>query len=170
MRWVRYGLILLVFTVLEVTMPALLRPFGAGPDLLVCFALALALHADTWRVFGPIWGIGIARDVMSLGPFGLWAILIGGGGIVLWSAREILFRHHVLTLILTGGTFTFLLGFAALLRLELAGGTPAFGPALGRLLVAALLTGAVTPVVVKGLLRTHMIAGFVPRRELEPAP
>ena len=170
MRWIRYALVLLVFVVLEVSMPAMLRPFGAGPDLLICFTLALALHADTWRVFGPIWGIGIVRDVMSLGPFGLWAILIGGGGIVLWFARESLFRHHVLTLILTGGAFTFVLGVAALVRLVLAGGTPAMGAALGRLLVAALLTGALTPLVVKGLLRTRMVAGFVPRRELEPAP
>ena len=170
MRWIRYAGILLVLTVLEVEMPALLRPFGAGPDLLVCFALALALHANDWRVFGPIWGIGLARDVMSLGPFGLYAILLGGGGIALWIARESLFRHHVLTLILTGAVFTYLLGLAALVRLLLAGGTPALGGALGRLLVAALLTGVATPLVVKALLRTHLLEGFVPRREMEPAP
>jgi rod shape-determining protein MreD len=169
-RWVRYGAILLVLTVLEVEMPALLRPFGAGPDLLLGFALALALHADDWRVFGPIWGIGLARDVMSLGPFGLHAILIGGGGITLWLARESLFRHHVLTLILTGGLFALALGLVSFVRLELAGGTPALGSALLRLLVAALLTGAATPLVVKTLLRTRLLAGFVPRREMEPAP
>ena len=98
MRWIRFAGILIVLTVLEVEMPAPLRPFGTGPDLLVCFALALALHADDWRVFGPLWGIGLARDVMSLGPFGFHAILLGGGGVAVWLARDSLFRHHVITL------------------------------------------------------------------------
>jgi len=166
-RWLRYAGVLFAFTVLEAEMPALLRPFGAAPDLLVCLALALALHADDWKVFGPLWGVGIARDVVSLGPFGLWAILLGGGGLVIWLSREALFRHHVLTLVMTGAAFSLLVGVVGLLRMLLAGGTPALGAAFGRLLVGALLTGAATPVVVKSLLRSRMLAGFVPRREME---
>jgi hypothetical protein len=68
---------------------------------------------------------------------------------------------------MTGAVFSFLVGVVALVRLELAGGSAAVGSALGRLLVGALLTGAATPVVVKLLLRTSLLAGFVPRREME---
>jgi hypothetical protein len=105
--------------------------------------------------------------VLSLGPFGLYAVLIAGLGMVFFVTRETLFRHHALTLVAIGGFVSFALGIAALLRLWLAGTPPATFPALGRLLVAAILTGAVTPLVVKGLLRLGLLRGFVPVREME---
>jgi rod shape-determining protein MreD len=166
MRWLRYAAILFVLTVLELEMPIFLRPFGAGPDLLVCFTLALALHAGSWRVFGLLWGIGLARDVTSLGPMGMYAILLGGGGILLFFLRDAVFKRHVFTLMALGGVFSLSLGIVALTCLKLGGGTPALGASLGRILIGALLTGAVTPLVVRGLLRTRALAGFVPTREM----
>jgi cell shape-determining protein MreD len=166
-RWLRLGAILLVLDVLESEMPAVLRPFGAGPDLLLALVLALALHADSWRVFGVLWGVGLLRDATGLGPFGLHAILLGGGGMILHLLRESLFRHHVLTLAITGAAASLVLGLAALLRLVLAGGTLAAVPALGRILAGALLTGAIAPVLVRGLLRSRALAGFVGEREME---
>ena len=167
MRWLRYGAILFVLTVIELEMPLLLRPFGAAPDLLVCFTLALALHAGSWRVFGLLWGIGLARDITSLGPFGMYAILLGGGGMLLYFLRDAIFKRHLFTLMAVGGAFSFALGLVALACLKLTGGTPALGAALGSILVSALLTGAVTPLIVRGLLRTRAMAGFVPSREME---
>jgi rod shape-determining protein MreD len=167
MRWARYLVILLAFVVVEGAMPRVLRPFGAGPDLLLCLAVGLALHADSWRVFGLLWGVGLVRDLTSLGPFGFYALLVGAAGLGLHLLRETVFRHHVLTLIVVGGLFSLTLGLVALLRLALAGGTLSLGGSLLRLLVGALLTGAVAPVVVKGLLRARALSGFVPPEEME---
>ena len=65
--------------------------------------------------------------------------------------------RHLLTLVV----------LVLLLRLSLAGTPPAVGPALGPILVAAVLTAAVAPLVVRGAIHTRLLAGFVPERELE---
>jgi rod shape-determining protein MreD len=169
MRSVRYLAVLLALVLLEGSLPVVLRPFGAGPDLLLCFALTLALHADSWRVFGWLWGIGLARDLFSLDPFGFHALLFGAGGMAVWLARETIFRHHVLTRIASAGVLSLLVGLVSLLRIVAAGGTPDGFSALGRLLVTALLTAALAPVLAHLLLRSRMLVGLVPVREMGEA-
>ncbi len=161
MRWARYLVAIVLLLLIESALPPVVRPFGAAPDLLLGLALALAVDAKSWRAFGPIWGVGLARDLSSFGPFGLYAFLFGGFGIVIYLLREAIFVEHTLTVMVLGLVIGTGVGLGAWAHLVLSDAAPAIGFVMGRVVLGALLTSVCAGAFVSMMRRTHWLSGFV---------
>ncbi|MCD6405110.1 MAG: rod shape-determining protein MreD [Planctomycetes bacterium] len=75
MRWVWIIVIGLVLLVLEVGAASQLRGLGSGPDLMLLFAVFLSLYGPIEDAPLSGWLLGMAKDSMSAGTFGLYAVL-----------------------------------------------------------------------------------------------
>ncbi len=91
MRWARFAVALLVTLVIQTTV---LR-FVAGPwlDLLLVLALVCALAAprDDARLAALL--VGLAQDMQTEGPLGVFALGLGLSGLVVTGLREQVNRH-----------------------------------------------------------------------------
>ena len=118
---------------------------GARPEALLALACFAALYArDSSQGLTASWIIGLLKDAGSAGPLGLHALLFLAAGWVVLQIRQVLFRESLLTRL----TVAFLAAcwvntIAALAVAVTVGGIPV-GIVLGRTLLSALFTAALT--------------------------
>ncbi len=75
MRWVWIIVIGLGLLALEVGVVPHARGLGSGPDLMLLFAVFLSLYGPIEDAPISGWLLGMAKDSMSAGTFGLYAVL-----------------------------------------------------------------------------------------------
>lgn len=153
--------VLLLGTVLlaaEVTLLDAWSVAGAKAEALLSLACFAALFArDTRQGLAAAWLIGLLKDAGSSCPLGLHALLFLAAGWGVLQVRQILFREYALTQL--GVAFVSACGVnlaVALFTSVTAGGVP-LGTLLGKTLLSALLTAALTPFLLLTLLQARWL-------------
>ncbi len=164
MRFVRVILLLLLFTLVTVRFPPGLVERGLTPLWLFLPALLFGFVSPpgTAALFG--WSCGALFGVFSIEPFGVTAFLYAVAAWFIAHVRGSFFSDHPVTQGLTAFVFSLLVGSFELLRIEISSPALAFWPNFSRLLLMAVLTGAVFPVLWSAERRAGLLAGF---REVE---
>jgi rod shape-determining protein MreD len=144
-RWfwiVLIGFLLLAF---ETGVVSQVRDFAWGPDLLLLFVVFLALYGPVEDAPISGWLLGIAKDALSAGTLGLFAVLFMGLSFLLSRIRADIFleynKSHVVNAALS--TLLVYLGAAVWQWLE---GTTALG-LVGGVLGVSLWNAALAPFV-----------------------
>ena len=118
---------------------------GARPEVLLSLACFAALFArDSSQGLVASWLIGLLKDAGSAGPLGLHALLFLGAGAVVLQIRQILFRESPLTQLAVTFIAACWVNLAAALLVALTVGGIPIGVIVGKTLLSALLTAAVT--------------------------
>ncbi len=152
-------LLVLAFALAVVSLQAAVLRFVGGGAFSLALALPvvvyLGLHAENVEGALGAAGVGWILDVLAGGPRGLLtflSMLLFLGARFASSTVDLRGRGAFAVL---SGVGTFLFGFAALLLTRYVSATEAAPPMrlLGRMLVEALLTGALSPLVLAGMRR-----------------
>jgi rod shape-determining protein MreD len=121
---------------------------GARAEALLPLACLAALFArDSRQGLLASWIIGLLKDVGSAGPLGLHALLFLAAGWVVLQIRQILFRESPLTQIAVAFTVACWVNTVTAVFVSLTVGRIPFGVIVGKTLLSALLTAAVTPML-----------------------
>jgi len=145
MRWLIFAALTLVVLILQTTLVRWLQVGHAAPDLLVVLLIFLALYGDRRNVLLANWFLGLARDLYSDGPLGLYALLFLAVGWFIGSHRDKLFTDHFITHLILGFSATFLCGGVVVTTECLVYGLPEWGKLMGRMAGAAIYTAALSP-------------------------
>jgi rod shape-determining protein MreD len=130
----------------EVTLLETCSLKGARAEALLALACYAALFArDSAQGLLAAWVIGLVKDAASAGPFGLHALLFLGAGWVVLQVRQILFRESPVTQLVVAFVATCWVNAAAALFVSATVGGIPFGIIVGKTLLSALLTAALTP-------------------------
>lgn len=118
---------------------------GARPEALLSLACFAALFArDSSQGLLASWLIGLLKDTGSAGPLGLHALLFLGAGAVVLQIRQILFRESPLTQLAVTFIAACWVNLAASIVVALSVGGIPLGVIVGKTLLSALLTAALT--------------------------
>ena len=118
---------------------------GARPEALLSLACFAALFArDSSQGFVASWLIGLLKDLGSAGPLGLHALLFLGAGAVVLQIRQVLFRESPLTQLAVTFVAACWVNLAAAIVVALSVGGIPLGVIVGKTLLSAVLTAAVT--------------------------
>lgn len=102
-----------VLLVLEVGLVAHLRPLGGGPDLVFLFAVFLALYGPVEDAPLSGWFLGMGKDALSEGTFGLFAVLFMGITFFLSRIRGDIFLEYNKSHVVNAGLAAFVTYSAA---------------------------------------------------------
>ncbi len=97
MRWMPFFFLLVIALPLQSVVAPKVEVLGARPDLLLILTLFLALYAPADQAVIGAWLIGFCADGLTIERFGLMSLSYGLIGLLVVSAREYLFRFHILT-------------------------------------------------------------------------
>jgi rod shape-determining protein MreD len=150
---IRNVLLLLLAAVLLATavFPVVLPP-ALCPDVFACVVVFLGLRTRRGRVLQLCWATGMLRDVVFGSPLGSAGLVYLFAGLALWRVRRSLDMQRPPAVILAGALTMLLaelvaLPFGEILVLPFH----ALAAGLLPLVLAALVTGAVTPAALWGL-------------------
>lgn len=94
MRWVWVFFIGLLLLAVEIAVISRMRGLGGGPDLVLLFVIFLALYCpmDDAPLSG--WLLGLAKDSLSTGTFGLYAVTYMAVAFILSRMRADIFLEY----------------------------------------------------------------------------
>lgn len=160
MRWFRVILLLLLFTLVTVRFPPGLVAKGLTPFWLLLPALLFGFVSPPGTAALAGWCCGALVGLCSVEPFGVTAFLYALAAWFVSHVRGSFFSDHPVTQGVTAFVLALLVGVAMLLRIEIATPALAFWSGFARLLLIALLTGVVFPVLCSADRRVGLLAGF----------
>ena len=132
---------------------ALIGRAGLGtfaPDLTFILVVFLALRAPAYPALIVSWSLGLAKDATGGGPLGAWAVLFLGAAAIILGLRDKFFIQKALTQVLLAGVAAMVVDVAYLLgRWAFHRGTSSLGRAMLFAAAGALVTAALTPVLVR---------------------
>ena len=98
MRWAAYFILVYFAIGLQVGLQAYVRTDGGSkPDLILLAVLFIALNAPRDAALLGAFGIGVATDLVTVGPLGLYALAYSIVAIFTVSAQDLLKRSHPVT-------------------------------------------------------------------------
>ena len=153
--------LLTVAVVVQTTLADLLAIGEAKPDFLLALAIYFALSFDLGEVLIPIWALGAARDVFSLGPVGLHAFIFLAIGLLVSRVRAYAFSDNVVTMVVTVVLAVILSELSAGLALSIKYAVPAAaGMTLRRCVVSGLYCSLIVFLFSRVLERPCIWAGL----------
>lgn len=97
LRWLAFGILGLVFLVLQSVLAPRLGFLGGRPDFLAVLVVFFAMHGRLPDVAVGAWTLGLVADLMSIERLGLMAISYLLIAMLVASVREYFFRFRGLT-------------------------------------------------------------------------
>ena len=99
MRWVSFFILVFVTMVLQVGLGRLigLGPQRIMPDLLLLLAVVLAFRGPVDEVLLASWFLGLAKDLTSQAPLGMYALSFGLLALLITRLRGVLYGENMLT-------------------------------------------------------------------------
>ncbi len=94
MRWFWILLVALVLLAIDTAVVAQVREFAWGPDIVLLFAMFLALYGPVEDAPLSGWLLGMAKDSLSVGTMGLFAVLFMGLSFFLSRIRADIFLEY----------------------------------------------------------------------------
>lgn len=147
MRWPAFFILAYVAVGLQLGMGDFVRVGAAGarPDLVLLAVLFIAINAPRDAALLGAFGIGLAKDLTTLSPLGLYAIAYSLVGMFTVAAHTLVYRAHPVTHVVLGFLGSLLVGGVVLTH-GWVKGPPAslaevFGSALYTALLAPLVLG-----------------------------
>ena len=98
MRWLRFGILVLVFLVLQIGVGSALKfsHLKIVPDLLLLLAILLIFWAPADQALVACWLLGLLKDITSQAPLGSYSFAFGLLGLMLIRLRELLVGSRLL--------------------------------------------------------------------------
>ena len=98
MRWLRFGILVLVFLVLQIGVGRVLEfsPYRIVPDFLLLLAILLIFCAPADQALIACWLLGLLKDLTSQAPLGCYSFTFGLLGLLLIRLRELLVGSRLL--------------------------------------------------------------------------
>ncbi len=164
MRWAGFGIFAYLFVMIQMTLGNILvldrLAMGpVGPDFMVIFALFIAFKArDSLDAMIAGWVLGILIDLTTAGGgscVGAMAILFSLMCWIVFSIREGIFSDHAITQMIMAGFFCLIthglwITIQSLVAFDISWGE--YGSLLLQVLLSAVYTAILTPIVYYGLL------------------
>lgn len=147
MRWLAAVLLLLMSSVLGTTLAAQVPPRELRPDLFFVFAVIAAATVPSERALVWVWAAGLAKDIFSVGPVGLHALLFLGAGLVVLRVRSYAYIEAPLAMFLLTGALAGGCEFIYATALFVQQPQVVLGSALARTLLQAFATGLMAALV-----------------------
>jgi|GEM_PF-1079286 len=97
LRWLAFGILGLLFLVLQSVVAPRLEFLGGRPDFLAVLVVFFAMHGRLPDVAVGAWTLGLVADLMSIERLGLMAISYMLIAILVAAVREYFFRFRGLT-------------------------------------------------------------------------
>src|SRR3954468_22143704 len=97
MRLPAYLILVYVTIGLQVGLGELLRVGGSKPDLVLLAVIFIAINAPRDAALLGAFGIGLAQDLLSLSPLGVYALAYSLVAMFTISTQELVYRAHPLT-------------------------------------------------------------------------
>jgi rod shape-determining protein MreD len=163
MKWLPYFILAYVMAGLQVGLAGHLQFHGAAPNLILIAAVFIAINAPRQAALLGCFVLGLIQDMLTLQPPGTYALgysLLGG---FVASAKEIVYREHPVTHVVV----TLVGGLLSGMVLLLGGWIHHDAPGVGQVVLTALYSAALAPLVLWGLQRLRGAFSFTqPRRRL----
>lgn len=147
MRWAAYFILVYLAIGLQLGLGDYARVGGGRPDLILLAVIFIAIHAPRDAALLGAFGIGLAKDMTTLTPLGLYAIAYSLVGMFAVGTQELVYRAHPVTHVTLGFVGSVLAGAVVLVHGWIKGPTGS----IGEMFASALYTAALAPVVL-GLL------------------
>lgn len=147
MRWAAYFILVYLAIGLQLGLGDYARVGGGRPDLILLAVIFIAIHAPRDAALLGAFGIGLAKDMTTLTPLGLYAIAYSLVGMFTVGTQELVYRAHPVTHVALGFVGSVLAGAVVLVHGWIKGPTGS----IGEVFASALYTAALAPVVL-GLL------------------
>jgi len=98
MRWVRFGILVLIFLVLQIGVGSAFEfsPLKIVPDLLLLLAMLIIFWAPADQALLACWLLGLLKDITSQAPLGSYSFTFGLLGLMLIRLREVLVGSRLL--------------------------------------------------------------------------
>jgi rod shape-determining protein MreD len=161
---IRFFLLIALLAIAVVVQTALADLAAVGeakPDLLMALAIYFALTFDLGQVMIPIWALGAARDVFSIGPIGLYAFIFLAVGLMVSRVRAYAFSDNPVTVVVTVVIAVILSEFSAGVALSVRYAMPvAAGTIIGRGLISGLYCSLIVLLFSRVLARPCLWAGL----------
>ena len=171
MRWLPFFILAYVVLGLQVGLGDFVSWRGAQPNLVLIVAVFVAVNAPRDAGLLAAFLLGLFQDLVSAQPPGLYALSYGLAALVVVGSRQLAYSGHPLThfaLALGGGLVTAVVVYVhglirppgAPLITDAGDVLPAIRPGLGMLLLGALYTAALAPLVLWLLGKLKPLFGF----------
>ncbi len=173
MRWLSWFILAYVAIGLQVGLGGFLRWGGAAPNLGLIAVIFIAIHAPRDSALLGCFLMGLMQDLLAQHPLGLYALGYGLTAMVAQSAAQVVYRNHALThffMALFGGIVC-----GGIVWLEsaihppgpvkiMAGGATlgAIRLSLGTVLISALYTATLAPLLMWPLQKIRRVFAFQP--------
>jgi rod shape-determining protein MreD len=141
MRWAAYFILAYVAVGVQVGIGDFARvgASGARPDLILLAVLFIAIHAPRDAALLGAFGIGLAKDMTTLSPLGLYAVAYSLVGMFTVSTQELVYRGHPVTHVILGFIGSLLAGAVVLIHGWIKGPPAPIGEMFGSAVYTALL-------------------------------
>jgi rod shape-determining protein MreD len=160
MRWLRFSLLLIVFSLAAVRFPAALTASGWTPLWLFLPALLFGFVSTPPTAALGAWCFGAMAGLLSIEPFGVSAFLYALVAFLTARVRGHVFSEHPLTQVFGAFLLALFVLFVELTRIEFSDPALAFWSAVPTALLVAAMTGLVFPLLFKLSKRYGLLAGF----------
>jgi len=184
MKWLPFAILAYVIMGLHMGLRTSLPVWGATPDLVCLAVVFLALNAPRNAALAGALALGFLEDLFTIGPLGLTAFTYGLVAASIVPVQHVVYREHPLTqfvLALFAGAITVAVTVVhrwAYMKLhpgpvlppgsqlaQLITVLPRISTSVGTLLLCAVYTAVLAPVVVGVLTRTKRVFGFKSDRQ-----
>ena len=171
MRWLPFFILAYLVLGLQMGAGEYLSWRGAQPNLVLLVAVFVAVNAPRDAGLLAAFLLGLFQDLVSAQPPGLYALSYGLAALVVVGSRQLAYSDHPMThfaLALGGGLVTAIVVYVhglvrppgAPLTTDAGEVLSAIRPGLGMLLLGALYTAALAPLVLWPLGRLKPLFGF----------
>lgn len=174
MRWLSFFILAYVVLGLQLGLGGFITYQGAGPSLVLIAVLFIATNAPRDQALLGSFLLGLFQDLISVQPLGLYAFTFGVIGLMVVGSKQVTYSDHPLThfflALASGLLMAVVLYVHGLLRppglpIEVGGETlPALRVSAGELLLKALYTAVLAPLVLWLLTKLKPAFGFRPAR------
>lgn len=163
MKWLPYFILAYVMTGLQIGLAGHLQFHGAAPNLILIAAVFIAVNAPRQPALLGCFGLGLIQDMVTLQPPGTYALGYALLALFVASAKEIGYRDHPVTHVVV----TFLGGLLSGAVLLVGGWIRHEGTTVGQVMLTALYSAVLAPLVLWLLQRLRGVFSFTqPRRRL----
>ena len=149
MRWAAYFILAYLAVGIQVGVGDYARvgESGARPDLILLAVIFICIHAPRDAALLGAFGIGLAKDMTTLSPLGLYAVAYSLVGMFTVSTQEYVYKSHPITNVILGFAASLLAGLVVLIHGWVRGPSAPVGELFG----SAVYTAVLAPIVL-GLL------------------
>lgn len=155
MRWITLFILLLCVSLFQSALLQHFSPWGIRPDLFIIFVIFFSLKIDTKQASLLNFFVGITKDIFSVGPLGLNALLFITCGFFISLIKDRIFKEHPFTQAIIAFFTSLLYGICYVFILLLSSHSVSITEAGWRAAASAFYIALIAPFAYRLLLKFH---------------